>query len=173
MDKYVERLQTLSDDDLKREWKEETGERWQQIEHEMARRFQNPMLKDSYLLDKFMKLPEQFMTAYQNKDWFMAKYIYDQAIVVGLFMEIPVEVRNEVFGITREDEEESIEGLIPRNLVSKVYLECAVKDNLGHECIVYRVPGEMGFYGAKHWPGINRRMSAEENPSYRIRDQAV
>lgn len=164
MDNYVERLKTISDTDLKREWAAESGERLRQIEHEMATRFRKPAPMQLNYLNKFLDLPKQFLDACSAKDWFHAKYIYDTALRVGMFLEIPKQLRNEIFGISDEDAEE-IQGMIPRDLVSRVYLECAVKDNLGHECVVYRIPGEIGFYGAKRRSGT-RYMSAEENPTY-------
>lgn len=172
MDNYVARLSSISDEELKREWTVESGERRRQIEHEMAMRFRKPVqpLQLNYL-NKFLSLADQFLAAYSQKDWFQAKYIYDTALRVGMFLEIPEQIRKEFFGISQEDEEE-IRGMIPRDLVSRVYLECAVKDNLGHECVVYRIPGEIGFYGAKSRSGT-RFMPEEENPAYWIREMGV
>lgn len=172
VDKYAERLQTMTDSALIREWNAESGDRLRQIEHEMATRFRKPRPQQLYYLNKFLDLPEQFCAACDAKEWYKAKNIYDTALRVGLFLEIPQQLSNEVFGISAEDEEE-IHGLIPRDLVSRVFLECAVKDNLGLNCVVYRVPGEIGFYGARHRPGITRLMPAEENPAFWIQDPPV
>ena len=170
MDNYVDRLKSLSDDDLKREWSEESGERLRQIEHEMAMRFRNPSTPQQlHYLNKLLDMPKQFLDAYHKKDWARAKYIYDTAIRVALFLEIPVQLRSELFGISAENEKE-IQGDFPRDIVSKVMEECIVKNSLGHECIVYRIPGEIGFYGAKHLPGVTRRMLVEENPSFWIQE---
>lgn len=162
----------MSDSALRREWDEESGERRRQIEHEMVKRFRKPVLLQQNHLNKFLDLPEQFMAAYREKNWFLAKYIYDLALKVGLFLEIPATLRNQVFGISAENENE-IRGMFPRDLVSQVDLECVVKDNLGFDCVVYRIPGEIGFYGARPAPGT-RHMKAEENPaSWAIREEPV
>lgn len=165
MDRYVERLQTLSDSGLKREWNEETGKHRLQIEHEMARRFiQSTKPLPVHYLNKFLDLPDQFLNAYYAKEWAKAKRIYDTAITLGMFLEIPEPLRKEFFGLSDEDEEE-IQGMIPRDMVSRVYLECVVKDKLGFECEVYRIPGEIGFYGAKP-SKETRHMATEENPAF-------
>lgn len=183
-EEYEAKLQIMPDTVLRREWDEESallkrdGDdkaarcRKRQIEHEMAMRYMKTPIRNEYYLGKFLDLPKQFMDAYNAADWFRAKYIYEQALIVGMFLEIPVPLRKEFFGISDEDEDE-IKGMIPRDLVSQVYLECAVKNNLGRECIVYRIPGEIGFYGAKPAPGT-RYMKAEENPaSWVIQGNAV
>lgn len=174
-EEYEAKLQIMPDTVLRREWDEESallkrdGDdkaarcRKRQIEHEMAMRYMKPPIRNEYYLGKFLDLPKQFMDAYREKNWFLAKYIYDMAITVGVFLEIPDSLQKEVFGISTENEDE-IQGMIPRDLVSQVYLECAVKDNLGRECVVYRIPGEIGFYGARSAPGT-RHMKAEENPA--------
>lgn len=166
MDNYVDRLKSLSDDGLKREWSEESGERLRQIEHEMAIRFMKPApMQQLHYLNKLMAMPKQFLDASYKKEWFRAKYIYDTAIRLAPFLEIPIQLRNAMFGISAEDEEE-IQGDFPRDIVSKVFEKCVVENSLGYECMVYRIPGEIGFYGAKHEPGVTRQMLAEENPSF-------
>lgn len=165
MDNYVDRLKSLSDNDLRREWSEESGERLRQIEHEMATRFRKPVPLQSNYLNKLLDMPKQFLDAYYKKEWFRAKYIYDTAIIVTMFLEIPDPLRYQLFGISAEDEDE-IQGDFPRDIVSKVFEKCVVEDRLGHDCIVYRIPGEIGFYGAKHEPGVTRRMTAEEKQTF-------
>lgn len=161
MDNYTERLKALSDDGLKREWSEESGERRRQIEHEMVTRFRKPAPMQLNYLNKLLDMPKQFLDAYYKKEWFRAKYIYDTAIIVAMFLEIPDPLRYQMFGISAEDEDE-IQGDFPRDIVSKVFEKCVVENRLGHDCMVYRIPGEIGFYGAKYEPGITRRMPAEE-----------
>lgn len=161
MDNYAD-LKSLSDDSLKREWSAESGERRRQIEHEMAMRFRQPaQMQQLHYLNKLMDMPKQFLDAYYKKEWFRAKNIYDTAIKVAMFLEIPIQLRNELFGISAEDEDE-IQGDFPRDIVSKVFEKCVVENRLGHDCMVYRIPGEMGFYGAKYESGVTRRMPAEE-----------
>lgn len=156
------------DAELERRWEEsdDAGE-VRELEHEMAMRFMDRSRRDSrhgYLMDKFLQMPAQFQEAFRQKDWFRAKYIYDSAIVIGLFLEAPERVREQVFGSRQH--EEPIEGMFPEWMLEKVMRECVIRDRLGFECVVYRVPGEVGFYGARRGPGT-AYMPAESNPAYR------
>lgn len=117
-----------------------------------------------YLLKKFLQMPQQFAEAYWKKDWSRAKYIYDSAITIGLFIEVPQEIRDQVFG-SRQDERNIIEGMFREDMVDKVMHECVIKNKLGFECVVYRRPGEIGFYGAQFLPDT-RIMPAQRNPAY-------
>lgn len=115
------------------------------------------------LMDKFLQMPEQFREAYHQKEWFRAKYIYDSAIVIGLFLEVPESIREQVFGSRQH--EEIIDGMFPEWMLEQVMRECVIKNRLGFECVVYRIPGEVGFYGARKEPGSSC-MPAEANPAY-------
>ena len=168
MDNYLERLQALSDDALKREWDEESenqGEHLKQIEKEMARRFRKQSPQQLHYINKLLDMPKEFIDAYHKKEWFLAKNIYDTAIRVAMFLELPAPLKHQMFGISAENEDE-IQGDFPRDIVSKVFEKCVVENSLGYDCMVYRIPGEIGFYGAKDEPGVNRRMSAEEKQTF-------
>lgn len=86
-----------------------------------------------YLMTKLYRMPERFREQYNNKEWAAAKYTYDTAVRVALFMELPEKERNRLFGDRQEYPEHVIEGLFPEWMVDKVYLECTVKRNLGFE----------------------------------------
>lgn len=168
-----ENLRSMTDEDLRNAWLEECGfEGGKRLESEMASRWLQELRKkqdkqsQDYFTAKFLRMPEEFKEAYYKKDWYRAKNIYNDAIVVGLFMEIPERIRNQVFG-SRQDERNPIEGLFNEHMIAKVMKECLMRNRLGYECMVYRIPGEAGFYGAKAWPGT-RYMPAEENPAYRV-----
>lgn len=168
-DEYRAWLETMPDMALRTEWgREEPGVKRFLIEQEMAKRFRKPSPQQQYYINKFLELPAQFMDAYGKGEWTRAKQVYDRACTLSLFLEIPVQLSREFFGYTDDDEGE-VRGMIPRDLVDQVIYECVVRDKLGFECMVYRVPGEAGFYGAKPRPDA-RHMVAEENPSYRIQE---
>ena len=120
-------------------------------------------------MDKFLQMPEQFKEAFRRKEWARAKYIYDSAIVIGLFLEVPESIREQVFGSRQH--EEIIDGLFPEWMLEQVMRECVIKNRLGFECVVYRIPGETGFYGARRDPGT-AYMPAEANPAYHAGQQA-
>lgn len=86
-----------------------------------------------YLMAKLYRQPERFREQYYNKEWAAAKNTYDTAVKVALFMELPEEERNKLFGSRQGYPEHVIEGLFPEDMVDKVYLECVVKRNLGFE----------------------------------------
>lgn len=152
---YLKRMKEMTDYDLCREWEEQPGQR-SQVEHEMAERFRHPAPLMNTALFKLLDMRGQFMEAYNNREWFRAMYIYNSAIIAGMLLDIPQELRKQLFGISGEDEPE-IQGDFPREIVAKVMEECVVKDGLGRECVVYRIPGEIAFYGgpggAKIRPG--------------------
>ncbi len=157
----------MPDAELRREWEgaDDAG-RIRGLEHEMAMRYMHKAGGDGshgYLTDKFLRMPGQFMEACGRKDWFRAKYIYDSAIVIGLFLELPEQLREKVFGSRQH--EEAMEGMFPEWMVEQVMKECTIRNRLGFECVVYRIPGEVGFYGARREPGTGY-MPAEENPAY-------
>lgn len=86
-----------------------------------------------YLMAKLYRMPGQFREQYYAKEWPAAKNTYDTAVKVALFMELPEEERNRLFGSRQGYPEKVIEGLFPEAMVDKVYLECVVKRDLGHE----------------------------------------
>ena len=86
-----------------------------------------------YLVAKLYRMPEQFKEQYRNKEWAAAKYTYDTAVRVALFMELQEEERNKLCGSRQGYPEYVIQGLFPEQMVDKVYLECVVKRDLGFE----------------------------------------
>ena len=156
----------MTDGGLRQEWEgaDDAG-RIRELEHEMAMRFMHRASGDGrhgYLVEKFLQMPAQFQEAFRQKDWFRAKYIYDSAIVIGLFLEVPEPVRERAFGSRQH--EEPIEGMFPEWMLEQVMKECVIRNRLGFECVVYRIPGEVGFYGARRDPGTGY-MPAWENPA--------
>lgn len=90
---------------------------------------------DAYLERKLMQMPEEFHKLFFMGEWARAKYIYDNALRVVMFMEAPDEVRVKLFGDRQSsDESRHVEGMFPEDQVQKVYLECAVKKNIVDEC---------------------------------------
>ncbi|WP_300714485.1 hypothetical protein [uncultured Acetatifactor sp.] len=161
---YGDGVRTMEDAELRKEWeREEDTRRIREIEHEMAMRFMGRSGGQPYFMDKFLQMPAQFREAFRQKDWFRAKYIYDSAIAIGLFLEAPERIREQVFGSRQH--EEPIEGMFPEWMLEQVMRECVIRDRLGFECVVYRIPGEVGFYGARRGPGTSL-LPAGSNPAY-------
>lgn len=119
-------------------------------------------------IKKLIGLAEDFDRAYADKQWSKAKLIYDKACTVISFLDPPEEVWRQLFGHHNGETDEAIDdGLFSDARVNKVMKECLIKNHMGFECMVYRVPGEIGYHGAKPEAGA-RLMSAEQNPAYYV-----
>lgn len=82
-----------------------------------------------------------------------------------MFLEAPQEVREKLFGRYNEERDEKEQGAFDDRSIEKVMRECLIKNNLGFECMVYRIPGEAGYFGAR--PAEDGYyMPAEQNPAY-------
>lgn len=95
-----------------------------------------------YIADKINSLPGRFRQLMQERRYPAAKYCYDTAVTLSVFLELPEAERIKLFGNRpyAEDGEEIRDGLFPEELVQRAYLECAVKRNLGRESMPYRHP---------------------------------
>ena len=116
-------------------------------------------------MDKLLKMGDAFTAAVIQKNWFEAKYLYDKASAVTVFLEAPQEIREKLFGRYNEERDEKEQGAFDDRSVAKVMKECLIKNNLGFECMVYRIPGEAGYFGAR--PAEDGYyMPANQNPAY-------
>ena len=178
MKAYREQLGGMDDVRLKREWEDTLeAEEWGQmgaVKHEMALRFMGRSenqkdLQDArtYFWDKLMKSAERFGDLVAAGEWFQAKYLYERACMLAVFLEMPADLRQKLFGTTTEDDV-YIEGAFDKKSISRVMHECVVRNRLGYDCLVYRIPGEAGYHGAKAGPGVwpDRKMDEEENPAW-------
>ena len=123
------------------------------------------MKTGQYYMDKLLKMGDAFTAAVIQKNWFEAKYLYDKASAVTVFLEAPQEIREKLFGRYNEERDEKEQGAFDDRSVAKVMKECLIKNNLGFECMVYRIPGEAGYFGAR--PAEDGYyMPANQNPAY-------
>lgn len=100
--------------------------------------------EDKYIA-KLLRLPQQFKeAAYQGK-WCTAKYIYDTAIRVTEFMDVPENIRKQLFG-DKQDEDNIIEGMFNEELVDKAYTECVIKLYKAYENESFRRFGQAPQY---------------------------
>ena len=79
-----------------------------------------------YYLDKLMKMPAEFNILYQEKRYAQAKRVYDTAVQVALFLEVPEETKIQLFG-SKQDENNIVNGLFNEYMVQKCYYEVSVK----------------------------------------------
>lgn len=182
-DAYRERLRHLGDEQLKREWDLIDGEGYDyaafprqlaDLKHEMALRFlgksesqKNRQDARAYFWDKLFRKAEEFGGLVAAGEYFKAMYLYNQACMLTVFLELPEEMRPELFG-READDGTYINGLFARKDVNRVIRECVVYNKLGYDCMVYRIPGEVGYHGARSRPGMrpDRAMKREENPAH-------
>lgn len=95
--------------------------------------------------DKLAMLAGQFRELFTQKKYAQAKYIYDTALRVANLFEVDREFIRDLFGYGsrgEEEDEDSPDGLFPREDVKKCYEECCVKRNMGQENMAYRRYGE-------------------------------
>lgn len=77
--------------------------------------------------NKLWELSASFHNYVRQKEWGKAKYCYDTARTVALFMELSEQELIELFG-SREVPDKPIQGLFPEEYVQRAYLECIKKN---------------------------------------------
>lgn len=96
------------------------------------------MKTEQYYMDKLLKMGDEFTKAV---------------------------IREQLFGRYNEEKDEKEQGAFDDRSIAKVMRECLIKNNLGFECMVYRIPGEAGYYGAR--PAADGYyMPTDQNPAY-------
>ncbi len=86
------------------------------------------MIDGKTLMDKLYSLPEQFKYHMSCKEYARAKYCYDTAVTVSVFLELDNSYMRELFGERGERGVIIQKGLFPEEVVQKAYLEC-IKNN--------------------------------------------
>ena len=69
------------------------------------------MKTEKEYLDKLLKMGEEFQEAYRKKDWFRAKYLYDTASTITVFLKALQEVREKLWGCYNEERDAKEQGL--------------------------------------------------------------
>ncbi len=167
---YEAKLKSMGDVELAAELNME-GCDVRAVEHEISRRFcmraGQRLGKEeyNYYISKLVEMGNDFQTAYYQKNWTTAKQLYDTACTVCGFLEVEPEIWEQLFGRYNSQTDSRDQGLFHDKMRDVVMRECIIRDNLGFECMVYRIPGEAGYYNAAPGPG-RRYMAADENPAY-------
>lgn len=94
-----------------------------------------------YLIKKLLKLPEQFEVAYWKKEYSKAKYIYDTALRVTGFLEVPENIKIRLFN-NHLDGDDEVEALFNVERVRKAYEMCAIRSHQATENECYRRYGQ-------------------------------
>lgn len=82
------------------------------------------MLENNQVFPKLCGLSETFKTHMKNKQYPQAKYCYDQAVTIAVFMKLSEKEKITLFGERGERGEIIVEGLFPEKEVQKAYIEC-------------------------------------------------
>ncbi|MCM1233493.1 MAG: hypothetical protein NC489_25540 [Ruminococcus flavefaciens] len=85
------------------------------------------MLTAGQIREKIFRSAEDFKAYYRQEQWSRAKYVYDRASAMAVFMELPETDLAALFGnrAYREDDREPVEkGLFDEELVIRAYDEC-------------------------------------------------
>lgn len=98
------------------------------------------------MIDRYLDYCRTFNDKFERKDYVAAKYVYDTALRLTVFLHIPSDITRQVFGTMDDDWKQDIPGIINRRDVDKVFKEVCVKNNLGQEMMIFRVPGEIGYF---------------------------
>ncbi len=113
------------------------------------------MLSSETAVEKLYAFGRGFQQYVKEKEYEKAKELYNQAVIVAVFLDIPEDIKTELFGGYAGDyeEEETVpEGLFTRWAVEKVNLECCIKRHMGHEDIACRKQGQaVEYYSDKKY----------------------
>lgn len=84
------------------------------------------MLTAEQIRDKIFDLPYAFNVRFKNKEYGKAKYLYDMAVQITVFVDLPEADRITLFGnrAYKEDSEELQDGMFRQESVQKAYAEC-------------------------------------------------
>ena len=105
------------------------------------------MLSSVQIMAKLRSKAQSFDEQVKEKRYSQAKYTYDTAKRVALFVEVEPEAMEELFGgNTDQEPEEAKRPLFSPGQAEKCYLECAVKKDMGFENEPYRTIREMSMY---------------------------
>lgn len=107
------------------------------------------MLTEQEAINKLKEYGSLFNVFVQNKEWGKAHNIYRATMTIAVFLKLPQEVMDELFGAYQEGEEETPDtGLFSRKDVAKVDLECCIRRNMSYEDMALRKQGqETKYYG--------------------------
>ena len=115
-------------------------------------------IQDSeYYITKLLNLPEQFEDAFWKKEYPKAKYIYDTAIRVAGFLEVPENIKTKLF-INHQEGNTEVEALFNVERVRKAYEMSAVRSHQAVENESYRRYGQAPrYYPEPRYPAETKK----------------
>lgn len=91
------------------------------------------MLEGQAIDKKMQELSDKFHQYVKNKQWGLAKYCYDVARNVAVFLEFDEDKMHEIFGERGERGLIISEGMFPERILHKVMYECVIKKQQDNE----------------------------------------
>ncbi len=82
------------------------------------------MLNEKEIKELLTKLAAGFAEAYKRKDYRTARYNYEVAKIIAVYVKAPTELMLELFGQQDKDEEKQIDGLFRMKDVQNVLEKC-------------------------------------------------
>ena len=79
------------------------------------------MLTSGQIRDKIYALGEHFDRCYAEKKWSQARYAYESASMMAVFMELPTEDMQELFGNHADDDDPPEWGVFDRDKVHECF----------------------------------------------------
>ena len=86
------------------------------------------MLEEQEIHKKIQELSDKFHQYVKNKQWSSAKYCYDVARNVAVFLEFNEDKMHEIFGERAEYGVIISEGMFPERILHKVVHECIISE---------------------------------------------
>lgn len=116
------------------------------------------MLTAEQIREKIYAKAEEFNDFYDQKNWVRAKWAYDTASAMAVFMELPSEDMQVLFCVRDAPNGEEIPPLFDMRAVHKAYDEC-IRQNITHETQPY--PGnpanEKDYVAVDPWTRMERQ----------------
>ena len=112
----------------------------------------NSIPDQNYYIEKLYKYADKFKQLYREKKYPQAKYVYDSALRIAPFLEVPQNVIEELFGQREESyledaaEESCEEEKFPFRMANRCYEICTIQLYQGYEHEAYRSFGQPPRY---------------------------
>lgn len=103
------------------------------------------MLSEQQCISKLHDMAFWFRTYVRQKKYDRAKRLYNNAVSIALFLDLPAEEKRILFGGYAgdyEEDEEVPDGLFSKEAVQKVDYECCVRRNMAYEDMACRKSGK-------------------------------
>ena len=96
--------------------------------------------------EKLVAMGMQFQKLYSEKKYPQAKYLYDKALSISVFLELPKEQKAVLFGNTNDEEEGTNDELFRRDYLDTIDWKCCITQHKTYQDVACRRAGEKVRY---------------------------